>query len=54
MYRPKNKISNLIFHQLKGDLNEIQNQELQAWLGESRHQKLFERIISKKRILQEK
>lgn len=51
MYTPKNKISDLIIQYLKGDLNKNQNQELQAWLKESRHQSLFDKIVNKERIL---
>ena len=51
MNTPNYNISKLIVRYLKGQLNEKQEQELNQWLKESRHRKLFERIVTKEQIL---
>lgn len=47
----ENKISDLIVRHLKGQLNEEQEKELQEWLKQPGRQELFDRIVSKERIL---
>lgn len=51
MHISENKISDLIVRHLKGQLNEEQEKELQDWLRQPGKQELFDRIVSKERIL---
>lgn len=51
MHTPKKHISNLIVNHLRGKLDEAQQKELNEWLKIPRNQELFERIVSKKNIL---
>jgi len=51
MQTPDYKIAKLIVRYLYGQLNDEQEQELNLWLKEPLHQKLFDKIVSKENIL---
>ncbi|MBI9057202.1 MAG: FecR domain-containing protein [Labilibaculum sp.] len=51
MRTPNKNISNLIASYIKGEITDIQKEELDIWLENSKNKQLFDEIVTKERIL---
>lgn len=51
MHTPNKNISSLITSYIKGELTDVQKEELDVWLENSKNKQLFDEIVTKERIL---